>query len=194
MRLLLILLGSSTLVFADDPLILQVRAVEGDGMVYATGGRATRGITVEVTDELGKPVDGATLSFRMPEQASTGTFQNGTRTEIVTSGPDGRAGVWGMRWSRTPGTVVVQITAVKGQTRAGTTITQTISEVSSIPVAQRNDPYRVQARRRWVWVSLVAAGAAGGGLALGARSSKPAATAPATLLTIGRPVISLGAP
>lgn len=177
-----------------DPLILQVRVVEGEGMMYATGARATRGITVEVTDELGKAVGGVTLSFRLPEQGATGVFQNGTKTEIVTSDPNGRASVWGMRWNKTPGSVVLQITAVKGQTRAGTTVTQNISEVSLIPAAQRNDPYQAQARRRWIWISLVAAGAAGGGLALGARSAKTTvAPQPVVSLSIGRPTITIGA-
>lgn len=179
----------------EDPLILQVRVLEGEGMVYATGSRATRGITVEVTDELGKPVQSATVSFRLPEQAASGVFQNGTHTEIATTGPDGRAGVWGMRWNKVPGTILVQIAAVKGQTRAGTTVTQVVSEVSLIPAAQRMDPYRVQSSRKWVWISLVAAGAAGGGLALGARSTKAALAAapPPVTITIGGPTITIGA-
>ena len=67
------------------------------------GGRATRGLTVQVTDEAGKPVEGASVSFRLPDSGPAGTFASGSRTEIVTTGGDGRAGVWGMQWNRTAG-------------------------------------------------------------------------------------------
>src|SRR5271155_4887613 len=85
---------------AQDPAIVQVRVVEGDGAVYAIGSRATRGVTVQLTDEAGKPVPGAAVSFRMPDSGPAGTFAGGARREIVTTGADGRAGIWGMQWNR----------------------------------------------------------------------------------------------
>src|SRR5437879_5619201 len=57
-----------TAILAQDPAILQVRVVDGEGAVYAIGTRATRGVTVQVTDETGKPVEGASISFRLPEE------------------------------------------------------------------------------------------------------------------------------
>jgi hypothetical protein len=48
------------------------RAVESrggrDGAVYRKGARATRGLTVLVTDETGKPLEHAAVSFRLPEE------------------------------------------------------------------------------------------------------------------------------
>ena len=35
----------------SDPAILQIRILEGEGAVYPIGARATRGVTVQVTDE-----------------------------------------------------------------------------------------------------------------------------------------------
>jgi hypothetical protein len=42
---------------ANASIIVQLKVVDGEGVVYRTGTRATRGLTVLVTDETGKPVD-----------------------------------------------------------------------------------------------------------------------------------------
>ena len=75
----------------NDPAILLIRIVEGEGTVYPIGSRATRGVTVQVTDESGKPVDSAAVVFRLPQDGPTGTFSSGMQTEIVTTTADGRA-------------------------------------------------------------------------------------------------------
>ena len=116
--LALTLIASITLT-GQDPAILQVRVVEGEGAVYGIGSRATRGITIQVTDETGKPVSGSTVTFRLPDSGSTGTFPSGSKTEVVATRADGRAAAWGMQWNRAPGALEIRITAVKGQTRAG---------------------------------------------------------------------------
>ena len=100
-------------------MIVQLSVVEGDGATFQPGSRATHGLTVLVTDDAGQPVDMAAVSFRLPDEGASGTFSSGLRTEVVTTGPDGRASVWGMKWNNTPGTVQIRISAVKGTARAG---------------------------------------------------------------------------
>src|SRR5258708_196342 len=107
--------------------IVQLKVVEGEGTVYRTGTRATRGLSVLVTDETGKPVVDAAVSFRLPDDGASGVFGSGLRTEVITTGPDGRATVWGMQWNKTPGPVEIRITAVKDQARAGLISTQYLS-------------------------------------------------------------------
>src|SRR5690242_16133390 len=63
--------------------IVQLKVIEGDGAVYRTGSRATRGLTISVTDEAGKPVERASVSFRLPEEGASGLFSSGLRTEVV---------------------------------------------------------------------------------------------------------------
>src|SRR5579863_7498314 len=118
---------------ADAPSILTIRVAEGDGAAYAIGSRATRGVTVLVTDETGRPVEGATVSFTLPAEGPSGVFSTGGRTEIAATRADGRAAVWGMQWNRTAGPFEIRITAVKGQARAGVVSSQSLS---SAPMAR----------------------------------------------------------
>jgi len=179
-------------ILIQDPAILQVRVVEGDGAVYPVRARATRGVTVQVTDETGKPVDGVTVSFRLPEEGPSGVFATGGRTEIALTHGDGRAGVWGMQWNGSPGAFEIRITAIKGQTRAGTVTQQFLTDSPEAGQAARVGPKR---NHKWIWISLAVAGAAAGGVAAAALAGKPgAAPAPTSGLQIGTPTINLGRP
>ena len=178
----------------QDPAILQIKVTEGDGAVYAIGARATRGVTVQVTGETGKPVEAASVSFRLPESGPTGAFSSGSKTEIVTTGADGRAGVWGMQWNHTPGSLEVRITALKGQTRAGTTCSMYLS---GSPEARTSTARVGPKGHKWLWIGLAVGAAAAAGVAGTALAGKPgqplAATAPQGL-TIGAPTIIVGHP
>src|SRR3954466_12001362 len=112
----------------SDPATLAIRIVEGDDAVYATGSRATRGLTVLIADETGHPVEGAVVSFVLPASGPRGLFSTGSQTEIATTHADGRAAVWGMRWNHTAGSFEIRITAAKGAVRAGTASAQTLSD------------------------------------------------------------------
>jgi hypothetical protein len=174
-----------------QPSVLQIRVLEGEGAVYAPGSRATRGLTVLVTDTNGNPVEAATVSFQLPSEGPGGTFANGARSEIVPTSPDGRATVWGMRWNRVSGQFQMRVTASKGAARAGTFVSLTLSDrVAAQPAAQR---LRSASGRKWVILSLAAAG---GAVAAGfaAREAGAASDAAAIPLRIGQPSINLGRP
>ncbi len=167
--------------------------VEGEGSVYPVGSRATRGVTVQVTDESGNPVEGATVSFRLPDEGPAGVFSSGTRSEIATTRSDGRAGVWGMQWNRTAGSFEMRITVVKGQARAGTVCGLFLSDSPEAAGTARVGP---RSNHKWLWIALAAGGAAAGGVAAAALSGKAGTPAPATIpgLQIGAPSIILGRP
>jgi hypothetical protein len=175
---------------------------EGDGLTYPIGSRATRGITIQITDDAGKPVDGATVSFRLPESGPGGTFSNGSKTEILNTRADGRATVWGMKWNRQAGAFDVSITATKGQSRAGTVCSQHLTETAGPSAAKGGSSHK------WLWIVLVV-GAAGAGAAVGARSHSASSNCSSTVVLtqspcagsatsgaamIGTPTINLGAP
>ncbi len=176
--------------------ILQIRVLEGEGAIHALGSRAGRPLSAQVADETGKPVPGAAVSFRLPDDGPSGIFASGMKTEVVVTGADGRATVWGIQWNRTAGPFQVRVTAAKGQSRAGLVIPQYLSDaVTEKPF--RGMPIAVggRSRARWYYaVLLVAAGVAAGGAAMGlSQSSKPAApTVPTRVeqpssITIGKP-------
>ena len=183
-------------VSANASVIVQLRVVEGEGTTYRTGSRATRGVTVLVTDEAGLPLDMASVSFRLPDQGASGTFNSGLRTEVVTTGPDGRASVWGMQWNKTAGTVQIRITAVKAQARTGIVSTQYLSD-SVAPKAGGEGVFTASHNgHKWLWIGMLAAGvAAGGAYALLRSQGSPAPSSTSTTgVTIGAPSVVVGQP
>jgi hypothetical protein len=181
---------------SNAAVIVQLKVLEGDGAVYRTGARATRGLTVLVTDETGKPLEHAAVSFRLPEEGPGGVFSSGLRTEVVNTGGDGRATVWGMQWNKTPGPVEIRITAIKDQARAGILSTQYLSDALA-PKAGGEGTFSAPHKGHAKWI-LVAA-AIGGGAAAGftlARSKGTAAggaSGPVGVM-IGNPSINVGHP
>jgi len=187
---------------AQESALLQIRVLEGDDAIHGLGSRSVRPLTIQITDETGKPVSGAAVSFRLPDDGPGGVFASGMRTEVVVTGADGRASVWGIQWNRAAGPFQVRVTTVKGQNRAGAVVSQYLSEaVSEKPSKGPSLASGGHTRGRWFYaVLLVTAGAAAGGAALGlSRYSKTAAQpAMAEALTaptqVGPPAITIGKP
>jgi hypothetical protein len=202
-RLFAILLTISLSAHAADPALLQLRVVQGEGAVYAIGSRATRGVAVQVTDETGKPVPEAVVSFRLPEAGPSGEFAKGGRTEVVTTAADGRAEVWGMLWNRDIGSLDLRITAAKGTARGGVICSLYLSDASVL----RSDteptlslPEKRSHKRLWITIGAIAA-ASVSVLGVAGRSSASGITPPAATILdpiantkIGNPTISLGRP
>jgi hypothetical protein len=202
-RALIALVVSANLSLAQEAAILQIRVIEGDGAIHALGSRSGRPLTVQVADETGKPVPGAAVSFRLPEEGPAGVFASGLKTEVAVTGADGRASVWGIQWNRTAGPFQVRITTVKGQSRAGIVVSQYLSDAvadnpSGAPRAIAGGGSR---GKLFYGLLLVTAGAAAGGAAIGLSrySKQPAQPAAAEAVTapptsVGPPSISIGKP
>jgi hypothetical protein len=181
----------------SEPTLLLIRVVEGEGDLHPCGGRSARPLAVQILDETGKPVANASVSFRLPEEGSSGTFASGLKTEVLSTAADGRAAVWGMVWNRTPGRVEVRITASRGQARAGTIAAVYLSD----KVPSRPESRLRSGGHRKLLVALVAAGlgAAAGGVVLargGTSGTSSAVTAGAVTdsFQIGTPSITIGKP
>ena len=178
---------------ANAAVIVQLKVLEGEGTVYRTGTRAARGLTVLVTDETGKPVEGAAVSFRLPDDGPSGVFSSGLRTEVVTTRADGKAVVWGMQWNKNPGPVEIRITAVKDQARAGLVSTQYLSDAAAAAKAGGEGTFSAShhSRTKWILISGVAVGAVAG-MALSRSTGAKTATAPTVGILIGNPTITVG--
>ncbi len=194
-----------------ETVILQLQVLEGEGGVFAASSRALRPVAVRVTDEIGAPVAGAAVSFRLPEEGVTGTFQNGLKTDLVLSGPDGRAVSPNVAWGPLAGPVRLRVTAAMGEARAGVMVPVYISadnivvagasSTAASPIApqRRFDPAPAPAlkkRRRWVkWVVAAAAGIGAAAVTTLARNpERGGSTSPAggPSISIGQPTISVG--
>ncbi len=191
MKTALALLVSATL--AAQSTMLQIRVPGGEGAAHAAGSR-TPGITVQVTDQAGEPVAGVIVSLRLPDDGPSGAFANGLSSEIVTTGPDGRATTSPIRWARVPGLCDIRITAAKERLRAGTVISQRITELTAsvtfvTPAARAGR----KLNRKWVVIGLAAAAGAGVALSVGLAGGSRASNS-ATSLQIGPPQITITHP
>ena len=198
------------------PAILRIRVLEGEGSIHTAGTRSNQPIVIFLTDEAGRPVEGASVSLRLPDEAPTGLFANGMRTEIAVTGPDGRVAIRGIQWARSAGPVQLRITANKGEARAGILSTQYVTEPAGSSQPRRGpDPAagpprpsitprpsinEQPSRSKWILLAALIGGAAAGGVAAAARSGSTAPGAPppsaVTLptVTIGNPTITIGRP
>jgi hypothetical protein len=182
--------------------ILQVRVVQGEGAVYAIGSRATRGVVVQVTDETGKPVTGAAVSFRLPEDGPSGEFRAGGRTEIVTTGADGKAEVWGMLWNGQTGPLDLRVIAVvkrsDGDTR-GSVICPLYLSNAAVLSSSTEPPvpgHKIGHSRKKLWIALGIAAAAGVAVAgvSGSKSVPAPAAIGVTQPNIGPPTVTITRP
>ena len=175
--------------------IVQLKVIDGEGTAYRTGGRAARGLTVLVTDEAGQPVPGAAVSFRLPDSGPSGVFSSGLRTEVVTTGADGRASVWGMQWNKAAGAMEIRITAVKEQARAGIVSTQYLND-TAVPQPGGEGVFKSSHSSKAKWLllgALVGGGAAAGLVFARSHSTASVAAAPASI-SIGSPTVIVGHP
>jgi hypothetical protein len=170
------------------------------------GMRGSRPITVEITDETGKPVPGAAVSFHLPEEGSGGAFVNGLRTEVAITDARGQASVHGFQANRVAGRFQVRILVSKEQARAGTVSFQYVAEprggVTAASVSgAKASPAAGASHSKWLWVAAAVAGGAVAALVASHGSSAPAAavvppvvTASAPVPTVGSPTITVGRP
>jgi hypothetical protein len=171
--------------------ILQIQVIDGEGVVHVPGTRASRFLTVEITDETGKPIEGAAVSFHLPEDGPSGTFANGLRTDVATSDSRGRASLRTLTLNRVPGRFQVRIVAAKEQARAGIVSFQYIAEPAGGGATSiTRSP--VRHRSRWIAIAAVAGGSVAAGIV--AAHAGGSGSAPAPGPSIGTPAITLGKP
>lgn len=100
--------------------------LEGEGDKHAVNSRAYRGVAVQVSDETGRPVAGARVSFRLPESGPSGRFAGGALKEDSFTDSKGRTAAWGIQWNQTPGPCQIVIVAAAGEARAGISVQVTL--------------------------------------------------------------------
>ena len=200
--------------------VLQIKVVEGDGVVHPLGARIVRPLTVEVTDETGRPVAGAAVSFQLPPEGPSGLFSNGLRTDLILTDGAGRASIHSVQLNRTGGPFRIRITAVKEQARAGAISTQYIGESKAAPVATAVKAVAAPAapatpstevaksgeitptttkmasgsHKKWMVLAAVVAVVAGAAFLGVSKAASSKSTVSSSTVSIGTPTITIGHP
>ena len=189
--------------------VLHIQVIEGEGAVHTPGSRSLRPLTVEITSETGQPVEGAAVSFHLPEEGPGGTFGNQLRTDVVITDAKGRASLRGLQLNRAPGPFQIRIVAAKEQAHAGAVSSQYIAEPRSGRVstslsapAAPGAPTASRSPVKWILMAVAAGGAAAAVALLAGKSGAGSTAAPAATVstavaiapTIGTPTISVGKP
>ncbi|MEP7352195.1 MAG: hypothetical protein ABI824_03085 [Acidobacteriota bacterium] len=162
---------------------------------YEAGSRATTGITIEVTTLGGQPVDGAMVTLQMPSGGPSGVFRNNSKTEVLTTGPDGKIEAWGMLWNATPGTASIRVTAAKGPDH-GTATASVLLTTPPPRTTTRNSSGDAHGHKK-LWLAIAAVAGSSIAVAGVARNKgTPSTTAPAanTTISISTPTIVITKP
>jgi hypothetical protein len=172
--------------------VLHLQVIEGEGAVNAAGSHNTRPLTVEVTDETGRSVEGASVTFHLPEEGPGGTFGNGLRTDVTVTDARGRANLHSMLLNRTPGRFAIRIVASKEQARAGMVSFQYVAEPKAGTAPATSSKSGPSFRHGAGTAGVLHAGKSGSA-AVPAPAPTSTTPAPATI-NIGSPSLSVGKP
>jgi hypothetical protein len=125
---------------------LRITIVAGEGEKYSEGAHANKPLVIQVTDGSGQPVEGARVSFQLPEDGPGGTFLNGLRTDLAITDANGRANIRGLQINRIPGQFTIRITAAKEQVRAGVVVNQFVQSIQNATGAVQLKPAQRSAK------------------------------------------------
>lgn len=173
--------------------LLHIRVLEGEGALRRVGTKDGRAIVVQITDEAGTPAGGVTVSFRLPEEGPSGSFEGGLKTDIATTTPDGRAAANTIAWNRIAGAFQVRITVVKSQVRAGTVVAQTLIEGSEGKTVGGTTGRRA----KWIAIAAAVGGGAAAGIVAGRGGTPRSAPSASTTVPppqVGLPTLTIGRP
>jgi len=155
---------------------LKIVILDGEGAINNIRQHAVRELRIQVNDETGRPVEGATVSLILPSQGASGTFTNGSITTTAVTDSHGQASVRAIRPNGVAGKVPIAVTASYRGRSASAVITQFNMAVEQ-PVRKSSS------RKIAIILAVVGAAAAGGAYAGLHKSGSPTAT-PAVVPTI----------
>ena len=181
--LLVSLLASPSLIWGQDPQSLSIVVVAGQGAIHNIISQVAVEPIVEVQDEQGRPVAGATVVFSSPEAGPSTWFLGGSRRMSVRTNELGRARARGMVPNTQEGAYTIEVTA----TMAGRRATASIAQTNAVPAqaADKKKPFA------WKFLVGVAAAAAAGVVVAVQRSDKAGPSQP-TSVTLG--TVQVGPP
>ena len=170
--------------------LLRVIVLQGQDATH----EAARGLAaltvVEVRDENDKPVEGAAVTFRIPQDAQAGSFAGGKLSYTGRTNSQGQVGMTGFIPSQQPGNLDITVTAVFGNLMGQAKLSQR-TVASLLPTVKSKTFWQ-----KWKWPILIGVGAAiGGAVWAGTRGSGGGAKLPDPTIIVspGGPIV-IGGP
>lgn len=156
------------------PLRLKVSVLEGEGAINNISQRRAKEPLVQVVDENGTPVKGASVTFLLPYSGPSATFSGGLKSLAVVTDDKGEAVGRGLAPNTIAGRYQIQVTAsFRGQTSSAV-IDQTNAEPGAAGTSHFPKKYLIIG-------AIAGAAAAGAAFAMGGHgSSSPTPTTPAS--------------
>lgn len=105
---------------------LRITVVAGESAQHVAGSRVSKPLTIQVSDEVGRPVADSRVSFQLPGDGPSGVFANGLRTELAITDAMGRAAVRTFQLNQIAGALSLRITVAKDGARAGVIVRQNV--------------------------------------------------------------------
>src|SRR5258706_7947334 len=163
---------------------LRIIVVEGEGAINNVKLRVNREVVVEVDDENRKPVAGAAVAFRLPNQGPSGVFPTGSKSLTTTTDGQGRAAANGIRVNNQIGRMEIRVTASYQSQTTSALITQT-------NVAGQAAPGGMSSTTKWLIVAAAVGGAAAIGVVAGTRGGGSSSSSSSTgiIITPGTPTV-----
>jgi hypothetical protein len=147
--------------------MLNIRVVEGQGAINNVRTRMARAPVVELRDEQGHPIAGASVTFQTPATGPSAQF--GAEHLLVTqTDSEGRATGLGLAPNEVAGPFEIRVTA----SLSGKTASATIKQINASPPESRSS-------KKALWIALGVGAAAGGALAAAHGHGSSPATPPA---------------
>lgn len=143
-----------------SPMRLKVVVLEGQGAINNIDEHRAKAPAVQVVDENGAPVEGASVSFLLPDTGPSGAFAGGIRLLTVTTDAMGQAVGRGLAPNQIAGSFQIHATA----SYAGLMATATIDQTNAQATAKNGRPISKK-----LLIIILAGGAAAAGVAVAAR-------------------------
>jgi hypothetical protein len=160
---------------------LQIIALEGHNAVNYIGFRSATAPIIEVRDENDRPVEGASVIFRLPTSGAGATFGGGQTTQTGLTDSRGQVGTTGYSINATPGSFVIEVSATYQNLTGRLLVPQT----NSADIVPAETPKK-SSKKKWIIVSVAAAAGAVAGYVV--------ATGGTTPISVGSGPIVVGGP
>jgi hypothetical protein len=148
---------------------LKIVVLEGEGAINNIHQRHAKEPVVQVVDETGAPVNGASVAFLLPDTGPSGTFGASDRTLTVLTDEKGQAVGRGLAANQVAGKFEIRVVA----SHNGLTATAAITQTNAQPVGTASEG----SSKKFLLLALIG-GAVAGGAAFAAKGGHSGSSAP----------------